>query len=343
MQLASAIEQIESKYRSLASVLDERARRHWAATEARAYGWGGVSAVSNATGMAPNTIRKGLAELEARDQAPDSEVSSRLRKPGGGRKRLTETDPQLSVELDRLVDPVTRGDPESPLRWTCKSTSNLAEELSLHGHPISARAVAHLLDVAGYSLQGNRKTWEGPTHPDRNAQFEHINAKVKRFQQRGQPVISVDTKKKELVGEFKNAGREWQRKGEPERVDVHDFPDPDLGKVIPYGVFDMSRNEGWVSVGIDHDTAQFAVQAIGVGGRRWAAVLSRRGALLITADGGGSNGSRAACGRLRCTAWRTGSSWPSMCATSRQVPANGTRSSIGCSRTSPRTGAGGPW
>jgi hypothetical protein len=298
MQLASAIEQIESKYRSLASVLDERARRHWAATEARAYGWGGVSAVSNATGMSPNTIRKGLAELEARDAAPDSEVSLRLRKPGGGRKRLTESDPQLSVELDRLVAPLTRGDPESPLRWTCKSTSNLAQELSLQGHPISARAVAQLLNVAGYSLQGNRKTLEGAAHPDRNAQFEHINTKVKRFQQRGQPVISVDTKKKELVGPYKNAGREWQRKGEPERVDVHDFPDPDLGKVIPYGVFDMSRNEGWVSVGIDHDTAQFAVQAIG---RWWQKMGSKRyahaSALLITADGGGSNGSR-------CRLWK---------------------------------------
>jgi hypothetical protein len=298
MQLASAIVQIESKYRSLASVLDERARRHWAASEARAYGWGGVSAVSNATGMSPNTIRKGLAELESRDAAPGSEVSSRLRKPGGGRKRLTETDPQLSVELDSLVAPLTRGDPQSPLRWTCKSTSNLAQELSLQGHPISARAVAQLLNVAGYSLQGNRKTLEGAAHPDRNAQFEHINTKVKRFQQRGQPVISVDTKKKELVGPYKNAGREWQRKGEPERVDVHDFPDPELGKVIPYGVFDMSRNEGWVSVGIDHDTAQFAVQAIG---RWWQKMGSKRyphaSALLITADGGGSNGSR-------CRLWK---------------------------------------
>ena len=233
MQVASAIEQIESKYRSLASVLDERARRHWAATEARAYGWGGVSAVSDATGMSPNTIRKGLAELAAREGDPDSEVSSRLRKPGGGRKRLTETDPQLSVELDRLVAPLTRGDPQSPLRWTCKSTSHLAQELSLQGHPISARAVAQLLNVAGYSLQGNRKTLEGAAHPDRNAQFEHINAKVKRFQQRGQPVISVDTKKKELVGPYKNNGREWQRKGEPERVDVHDFPDPEWARSSP--------------------------------------------------------------------------------------------------------------
>ena len=298
MQIAPAIEQIESKYRSLASVLDERARRHWAATEARAYGWGGVSAVSDATGMSPNTIRKGLAELEARQAEPDGEVTARLRKAGGGRKRLSETDPQLSEELDRLVAPLTRGDPQSPLRWTCKSTSNLAAALSLQGHPVSARAVAHLLNTAGYSLQGNRKTLEGTANPDRNAQFEFINAKVKRFQQRGQPVISVDTKKKELVGLYKNHGREWQRKGEPERVDVHDFPDPELGKVIPYGVFDMSRNEGWVSVGIDHDTAQFAVQAIG---RWWNKMGVKRyphaDALLITADGGGSNGSR-------CRLWK---------------------------------------
>lgn len=298
MQIASAIEQIKSKYRSLASVLDERARRHWAASEARAYGWGGVSAVSEATGMAPNTIRKGLSELAGGDSDSDAQVTSRLRKPGGGRKRLTETDPQLSQELDRLVAPLTRGDPQSPLRWTCKSTSHLAQELSGLGHPISARAVAQLLNDAGYSLQGNRKTLEGTAHPDRNTQFEYINAKVRRFQQRGQPVISVDTKKKELVGPYKNNGREWQRKGEPERVDIHDFPDRELGKVIPDGVFDMSRNEGWVSVGIDHDTAQFAVQAIG---RWWHKMGVKRyrdaNALLITADGGGSNGSR-------CRLWK---------------------------------------
>jgi hypothetical protein len=297
MQVAAAIEQIETKYRSLASVLDERARRHWAAAEARAYGWGGVSAVSDATGMSPNTIRKGLAELDA-PQEVDARVASRLRKPGGGRKRLTEADPQLSAQLDRLVAPLTRGDPQSALRWTCKSTSHLARALSQQGHPISARAVATLLNAAGYSLQGNRKTLEGSAHPDRDAQFEHINAQVKRFQQRGQPVISVDTKKKELVGPYKNNGREWQRKGEPERVDIHDFPDPELGKVIPYGVFDLSRNEGWVSVGIDHDTAQFAAQAIA----RWWHKMGRKrypraAALLITADGGGSNGSR-------CRLWK---------------------------------------
>ena len=298
MQSAAAIEQIESKYRSLASVLDERARRHWAATEARAYGWGGVSAVSDATGMSPNTIRKGLTELAARQANPEAAVTSRLRKVGGGRKRLSQADPQLRDALDRLVAPLTRGDPQSPLRWTCKSTRHLAQELSRQGHPISARAVAQLLKTAGYSRQGNRKTKEGGSHPDRNAQFEHINTTVQRFQQRGQPVISVDTKKKELVGPYKNNGREWQRKGEPERVDVHDFPDPELGKVIPYGVFDMSRNEGWVSVGIDHDTVQFAGQAIG---RWWHKMGAKRyphaKELLMTADGGGSNGSR-------CRLWK---------------------------------------
>ena len=298
MQIAAAIEQIESKYRSLVSVLDERARRHWAATEARAYGWGGVSAVSDATGMSPNTIRKGLSELAARQADPAAEVTSRLRKAGGGRKRLTETDPELREALDRLVAPLTRGDPQSPLRWTCKSTRHLAQALSRQGHPISARAVAQLLNDAGYSLQGNRKTLEGTAHPDRNTQFEYINTKVKQFQRRGQPVISVDTKKKELVGPYKNNGREWQRKGAPERVDIHDFPDRELGKVIPYGVFDMSRNEGWVSVGIDHDTAQFAVQAIG---RWWRKMGAKRypcaKELLITADGGGSNGSR-------CRLWK---------------------------------------
>ena len=210
MQIATAIRQIKLKYRSLAPVLDERARRHWAATEAQAYGWGGVSAVSHATGMSPNTIRRGLVELAARADDPDAEVGSRLRRQGGGRKRLTDADPALSGVLDCLVDPLTRGDPESPLRWTCKSTARLAEELTRQGHAISARAVAQLLKEADYSLQGNRKTKEGSSHPDRNAQFEYINQTVKRFQRRSQPVISVDAKKKEVVGRFKNSGREWQ-------------------------------------------------------------------------------------------------------------------------------------
>ena len=273
-------------------------RRQWAATEAQTYGRGGVSAVSSATGMSRNTIRKGLFELAARKRNPRVAVAARIRKQGGGRKRLTETDPGMAQALDRLIEPTTRGDPMSPLRWTCKSTMNLAHALTRHGHPVGAWTVGAMLKQAGYSLQSNRKTKEGGSHPDRNAQFEYINGSVEQFQQRGQPVISVDTKKKELVGPFKNGGREWQPKGEPEEVVIHDFVDEQLGKVIPYGVFDLSLNEGWVSVGIDHDTAQFAVQAIG---RWWHKMGTKRypraRALLITADGGGSNGSR-------CRLWK---------------------------------------
>ena len=294
MQHERALQLIESKYRSLAPMMDERVRRHWAATEAKAYGWGGVSAVSSATGMSRKTIRKGLAELGVREESPDAPVELRLRSPGGGRKRLTQTDPQLFESLEWLVDPTSRGDPMSPLRWTCKSTHELAKALTAQGHELSPRTVGRLLNEAGFSLQSNRKTKEGAAHPDRNAQFEHINATVKRFQRRAQPVISVDAKKKELVGEFKNVGREWQPKGTPLTVNTHDFMDVELGKAIPYGVYDLTRNEGWVSVGIDHDTAQFAAQAI----HRW---WKRMGAkrypdakeLLITADGGGSNASRS--------------------------------------------------
>jgi Rhodopirellula transposase DDE domain len=248
--------------------------------------------------MSRNTIRKGLLELAARKKNPRAPVATRIRKEGGGRKRLTETDPGLAQALDRLIEPATRGDPMSPLRWTCKSTMNLAQALTRHGHPVGAWTVGAMLKQAGYSLQGNRKTKEGASHPDRNAQFEYINSSVEQFQQRGQPVISVDTKKKELVGPFKNGGREWQPKGKPEEVVIHDFVDEQLGKVIPYGVFDLSLNEGWVSVGIDHDTAQFAVQAIG---RWWQKMGTKRypraRELLITADGGGSNGSR-------CRLWK---------------------------------------
>ena len=294
MRHESSLRLIESKYRSLAPLMDERVRRHWAATEAQAYGWGGVSAVSSATGMSRKTIRKGLAELGVRELEPDAPVAARLRSPGGGRKRLTETDSQLFERLEWLVDPSTRGDPMSPLRWTCKSTHELAKALTEQGHELSPRTVGRLLNAAGFSLQGNRKTKEGAEHPDRNAQFEHINATVKRMQQRLQPVISVDTKKKELVGEFKNGGREWQPKGEPLTVNTHDFMDAELGKAIPYGVYDVSRNEGWVSVGIDHDTAQFAAQAVyrwwkKMGAKRYPAATQ----LLITADGGGSNASRS--------------------------------------------------
>jgi hypothetical protein len=298
MQDAAAIQGIESRFVALAFLMDERMRRQWAAAEAKSYGWGGVRAVSHATGMSPNTIAKGLAELEAGEPDLDTPRETRLRKPGAGRKSVTEVDADLALALERLVDPVTRGDPRSPLRWTCKSTTKLAEELTRQGHPVSPRTVGRLLRAAGYSLQSNRKTKEGNDHPDRNAQFEHINATVLAFQQRGQPVISVDTKKKEILGNFKNGGREWQPQGEPEEVLVHDFMDKELGKAIPYGVYDLTENQGWVSVGIDHDTARFAAEAI----RRWWKKMGakRHGAareLLITADGGGSNGSR-------CRLWK---------------------------------------
>ncbi len=298
MQDASAIQRIGSRFAALGSLMDERMRRQWAAAEAKAYGWGGVRAVSGATGMSPNTIAKGLLELTAREENPTARVEPRLRAPGAGRKRCTEADGELATALERLVDPVTRGDPQSPLRWTCKSTTQLADELTGRGHQVSPSTVGRLLKAAGYSLQSNRKTKEGGAHPDRNAQFEHINATVQAFQKRGQPVISVDTKKKELVGNFKNGGNEWQRQGAPVEVKVHDFIDKKLGKAIPYGVYDVTVNEGWVSVGTDHDTARFAVEAI----RRWWTKMGAkryRGAtqLLITADGGGSNSSR-------CRLWK---------------------------------------
>jgi Rhodopirellula transposase DDE domain len=293
MQDATAIERIRQKYLALSPVMDERMRRQWAAAEASALGWGGVTTVSTATGLARNTIATGVRELEHRQAHPGEVVGVRLRCIGGGRKPLTEIDPGLLKALDALVDPVTRGHPESPLRWTCKSTRKLAEELQRQNHPVTDRTVATLLKQAGYSLQANRKTNEGSSHPDRNAQFEYINRQVIACQRRHQPVVSVDTKKKELVGEFKNVGEEWQPKGKPEKVKVHDFLDKKLGKAIPYGVYDMARNEGWVSVGIDHDTAQFAAASIG---RWWHELGSRRypraTELMITADGGGSNSSR---------------------------------------------------
>lgn len=293
MQDAAVVERIRVKYLALSPVMDERMRRHWAATEAMALGWGGISAVAVATGLARNTVAAGVSELTQRSDGTDVTVDVRLRRPGGGRKPITEVDPQVARALEELVNPVTRGHPESPLRWTCKSTAKLAEELAGQNHPVSDRTVARLLKQAGYSLQANRKTREGSSHPDRNAQFEYINKHVLAFQKRNQPVISVDTKKKELVGEFRNPGKEWQPKGKPEEVDVHDFPKKDLGKAIPYGVYDLASNEGWVSVGIDHDTAQFAAASIR---RWWTEMGSQRfpGAreLLITADGGGSNSSR---------------------------------------------------
>jgi Rhodopirellula transposase DDE domain len=293
MQDAATIERIRAKYIALSPVMDERVRRHWAAAEAMALGWGGITIAALATGLARNTIATGVRELTQRGAQSDVSIDVRLRRPGGGRKPIAETDPLLLRALEELVDPATRGHPESPLRWTCKSTAKLAEQLTQENHPVTDRTVARLLKQAGYSLQANRKTREGSSHPDRNAQFEYINKHVSAFQRRNQPVISVDTKKKELVGEFKNPGQEWQPKGEPETVNVHDFPDKHLGKAIPYGVYDLASNEGWVSVGIDHDTAQFAAASIR---RWWTEMGSQRfphaSELLITADGGGSNSSR---------------------------------------------------
>ena len=246
------------KFRALAGELNERQRRLWAASEARAAGWGGIAATARATGMAVDTIRKGIAELELGERLEPG----RVRRPGGGRKPLTDTDPKLLEDLERLVDADSRGDPESVLRWTAKSVRYLAEGLRGMGHEVQYVTVAKLLRGLGYSLQANAKTREGKQHPDRDAQFRHINAVAKRALDQHQPVISVDTKKKELVGDFKNGGREWRPKGKPELVRVHDFKDKQLGKAIPHGFYDIASDAGWVTVGIDHDTAQFAVNSI---------------------------------------------------------------------------------
>jgi len=292
MQDAQTVGRIRRKYQSLLPEMDERRRRQWAAAEARELGWGGVSLVAHATRLSRPTIMVGLRELD--QPIPQRAAQAeRVRRPGGGRRPLSQTTPALLLALEALVEPVTRGDPESPLRWTCKSTRRLAEELTRQGYRVGARTVASLLHEAGYSLQANRKTREGLAHPDRNAQFEYINASVARSLIRDQPAISVDTKKKELVGDFKNGGREWRPRGEPEEVRVHDFLDKILGKAIPYGVYDMINDQGWVSVGIDHDTAQFATNSI----RRWWGEMGqdrfpKAKELLITADGGGSNGHR---------------------------------------------------
>jgi transposase len=280
---------LSAKYHALRAVLNERTRRLWAGTEAYAWGRGGIAAVRRVTGLSGNTIVRGIQE--AKETRPLD--ITRIRRPGGGRKSKATVDPSLVGALERLVEPVSRGDPESPLRWTCKSTRRLAEELTGQGYTVSHRLVAALLHELDYSLQANRKTKEGASHPDRNAQFEHINRKVALWVGRGQPAISVDTKKKELVGDFKNSGREWRPQGDPEKVRVYDFPDKKLGKAIPYGVYDLARNAGWVSVGVDHDTAAFAVNTI----RRWWRETGRAAypgvrSLLVVADSGGSNGSR---------------------------------------------------
>ena len=287
---------IRHRYQALAPVVDERTRRLVVAAEALAIGRGGQVGVARATGVSRPAIRRGIRELRQPETAADA---GRIRRPGGGRKRTVERDPSLREDLDRLVEPTSRGDPKSPLRWTCKSVRQLAAELKRQGHTTSHRMVAELLHDMGYSLQANRKTLEGTDHPDRNAQFEHLNHAVQLQLLAGEPVVSVDTKKKELVGPFKNGGRELRPKGAPEQVRVHDFLIPDLGRVSPYGVYDIAQNEGWVSVGVDHDTASFAVESI----RRWwrsmgQALYSKATRLLITADAGGSNGYRVRLWKL---------------------------------------------
>jgi len=286
---------IEAKYQALSGRLDEAALRVWAAAEARSLGRGGVSTVAKAIGMSRTTIHAGLSELKAAASAPASKSHGRLRvrAAGGGRKKLTDKDASLLSALDALVEPMSRGDPMSPLRWTCKSTYRLSDELKRQGHEVSQRTICDLLSQMDFSLQSTRKTREGGKHEDRDAQFGHIAKTVADHQVSGDPVISVDTKKKELIGDFKNAGREWQPVGTPEEVRVCDFIDPELGKVAPYGVYDLTTNTGWVNVGIDHDTAEFAVESI----RRWwremgQSVYPRARRLLITADCGGSNGYR---------------------------------------------------
>ncbi len=282
---------MRAKYRSLSTQLDERSLRLCAAADAKMLGYGGMSFVAKAAGLSRTTLYSGVSEQSSEEQSEPG----RIRRPGGGRKSKSERDETLLRDLDRLLDPVTRGDPMSPLRWTCKSTPKLASELKAMGHEVSQATVWRLLDELDYSMQSNRKSREGGSHTDRNAQFEFINSSVREFLGQCLPAVSVDTKKKELVGEFKNAGQEWEKKGFPTPVEVYDFPNKKLGvgKVSPYGVYDMARNEGWVSVGITHDTAEFAGQSI----RRWwermgQGVYPKARELLITADGGGSNGAR---------------------------------------------------
>jgi hypothetical protein len=289
-------EQVRQRFAVMRQILDERQLRLWAAAEAKSLGYGGGAMVTRATGIRSKRLSKGARELQELERSPSSEKAreQRVRQPGAGRKPLTEIDPTLWSALEALVDPVTRGDPESPLRWSAKSTRNLALELKMRGHQVSASSVGKLLRAHGYSLQGTRKTLEGEQHPDRNAQFEHINRQSRTLLAQGVPVISVDTKKKELVGPFANKGREWQPGGQPPAVLVHDFPDDSVGKAIPYGVYDVARDEGWVSVGIDHDTSAFAVASI----RSWWGSMGKRAypdarELYIVADAGGSNGYRA--------------------------------------------------
>src|SRR5512142_3231549 len=294
---------VGQRFELIAWALNERLRRLFAATEAHVLGHGGISAVAKATGVSRRAIHAGLKELAQQSEMTASPLG-RIRRPGAGRKKRIEQDASLRADLERLVEPLTRGDPETPLRWTCKSLRRLAEELGHQGHRISRTLVGELLRDLGYSLQANAKTLEGAHHPDRNAQFEHINREVQTRLAQGQPVISVDTKKKELIETFKNPGRTWRQKGQPEAVNVYDFINPDLGRANPYGIYDVAADAGWVSVGTDHDTAAFAVQTI----RRWWHAVGHLAyphatELMITADGGGSNGSRVRLWKVELQRW----------------------------------------
>jgi len=285
---------IRDRYLALKSSLTERARRLFVANEAIAFGYGGIVAAARATGMAPSVIGKGIAEVRAIEEGSAPHLAlTRSRRPGAGRKKTTEKDPTLLPDLKRLLESTTRGDPESPLLWTARSQRNLVAALEKQGHQTSMKMVSRLLKELGYSLQANRKRLEGAQHPDRNAQFEHINEMIRRQLEANEPVISVDTKKKELVGSYKNGGRELRHQGDPEDVKVHDFIDPEKGRASPYGVYDLQKNEAWVSVGLSHDTGEFAVQTI----RTWWTEMGEQrypdaSSLMITADGGGSNGYR---------------------------------------------------
>jgi hypothetical protein len=326
--------QLARYFASIWPHLDEHARRLVAASKAVELGYGGVSRVSRACGLSRVTVTKGVEELQTAPLPP-----GRVRREGGGRHALTINDPSLAPALDDLVEPTARGDPESPLRWTCKSARMLAAELTARHHPVSHTKVTQLLRKDGYSLQGNRKTEEGEDHPDRDAQFRYINRAVKAALRTGEPVISVDTKKKELIGNDQNQGRQWRKKGTAEKVQGHDFPGPEVPRAYPYGIYDLGRNAGFVNVGTDHDTGAFAVASI----RGWWRAEGRRlyprtDRLLITADGGGSNG-----WRLRLWKWElqrlADQTGLALSVTSLRVPANGTRWSTGCSPLSRRTGA----
>jgi len=279
---------LRRKFSEVWSLLDERSRRIMAASEARSWGFGGISKISRACGLSRKAITKGIHEI-----ADGNSIPGRIRRPGAGRKAITLSDPKLLVSLESMIEPETRGDPESPLRWICKSTRTLAAQLTRKNHPVSHEKVAQLLRDQNYSLQSNRKTEEGADHPDRDAQFHHINTQVKRALAKGVPVISVDTKKKELLGNYDNAGKQWLPAKEPVKVNGHDFPSPDIPRAYPYGIYDLARNTGFVNVGTDHDTGAFAVASI----RGWwrsegRSLYSQTRGLLITADGGGSNGVR---------------------------------------------------